>query len=264
MIIKAGGPGSESRRLAAESAAAFERAGEATNATVAAIEFAEGVEKAGDAELAAAYTYLQRAVGVIAISLPWVLFVGHFIFSDDGFPGSISAYYYTHMGPVFVGSLCALAVFFLSYNYRPIGSFETDNVLSTAACIAFVGVAVFPTAAHAGGTTSERVVSVLHLVCAGVLFSLLGVFAHFRFTKTKPGGVMSPEKARRNRLYRICGKVIFASMALVLLSNAVQPPSSWKTLFWLETICVEAFGLSWLVKGGFRGWLADKFPAPTP
>jgi hypothetical protein len=265
MIIKSGGPGSESRRLAKESEAAFQRAGEATDPAVAALEFAEGVAQAGYAELAAAYTYLQRAVGVIAVLLPATLVFGHLALGGKGLRGSISAYYYTHMGNVFVGSLCALAVFFLSYNYRPIRSFEIDNLLSSCAFLAAVGVAVFPTAGNAvvadGG---EKLVSTLHLCCAGVLFGLLGVFAHFRFTKTGKSGVMTPEKRRRNRLYRVCGKLIFVSMALVLVSNAIKPPSSWHALFWLETMCVEAFGVSWLVKGGFWGLLADKQAASGP
>jgi hypothetical protein len=264
MIIKSGGPGSESERLAEESHEAFERAEDAPDPVTAAIEFAEGVARAGDAELAAAYTYLQRAVGVIAVALPATLAVGHLIIGGDdpGLRGSISAYYYTHMGNVFVGALCALAVFFLSYNYRPIRSFETDNVLSRFASLAAIGVAVFPTADDAVfADTGEKVVSTLHLVCAGALFGLLGVFALFRFTMTGDAAAITPEKRRRNRLYRICGVLIFASMALVLVSNVVKPPPSWHTLFWLETVCVVAFGVSWLVKGGFLGILADK---PTP
>jgi hypothetical protein len=264
-MIKGAGPGSESQRLAADSQACFERAEAADDPAVAAIEFAEGLSKAGDAELAAAYTYLQRAVGVIAVGLPATLVLGHRVLSGDGWlRGSISGYYYTHMGNVFVGSLCALAVFFLSYNYRPIRSFELDNVLSRFASVAAIGVAVFPTAGRAvAASGGERLVSTLHLLCAGALFGLLGVFAHFRFTKTGPSGVMTPEKRRRNRLYRVCGTLIFASIALVGVSNLVKPPSSWHALFWLETICVEAFGVSWLVKGGFLGLLVDKQPASS-
>ena len=267
MIIKSGGPGAESERLAEESEAAFERAQQAPDPVVAAIEFAEGVARAGDAELAAAYTYLQRAVGVIAVLLPATLVVGHLVIGDTdepGLQGSISAYYYTHMGNVFVGALCALAVFFLSYNYRPIRSFETDNVLSRFASLAAVGVAVFPTADDAVFADSgEKLVSTLHLVCAGALFGLLGVFAMFRFTMTGKAAEITPEKRRRNRLYRVCGTLIFTSMALVLVSNVIKPPPSWHTLFWLETVCVVAFGVSWLVKGGFLGILADK-PLPHP
>jgi hypothetical protein len=196
------------------------------------------------------------------VLLPGMLAVGNLLLGGKGLQGSISAYYYTHMGNVFVGTLCALAVFFLSYNYKPIRSFELDNLLSSCASLAAVGVAVFPTAADAGAADGgEKLVSVVHLVCAGALFGLLGVFAYFRFTMTDPSRPMTPEKHVRNRLYRVCGTLIFLSMALVLVSNAVQPPSSWNTLFWLETVCVEAFGASWLVKGGFLGILADKVPA---
>ena len=222
-----------------------------------------GLGRDGDSELAAAYKYLQRAVGIIAVLLPATLIVGNFLFGGE-LLGSISAYYYTHMGNVFVGSLCALAVFFLSYNYRPLRSFELDNTLSRVASVAAVGVAVFPTARDAfDASGGERFVSTLHLICAAVLFGLLGIFSHFLFTRTDDATTMTHEKRQRNRLYRICGKLIFASIGLVALSNLVKPPASWHTLLWLETVCVVAFGISWLVKGGFLGILADK-PAAEP
>ena len=261
-MLKSGGPGSEAERLEEESDAAFERAAVAPDPNVKAIEFAEGLARAREAELAAAYTYLQRAVGVLAVSLPAMLVAGHRILNgDEWVRGSISSYYYTHMGNVFVGVLCALAVFFLSYNYRPIRSFEFDNLLSTFASAAAAGVAIFPTAGRAiAASTGERVVSALHLLCAGALFVLLGVFAMFRFTKTNPDGDMTPEKVMRNRVYRVCGTLIFGAIGLVIVTLAVKPPAAWHTLFWLETVCVEAFGVSWLVKGGFLGILADKEP----
>ena len=81
--------------------------------------------------LAAAYTYLQRAVGVIALMLPIVLVGVNFVFFDHDVKGSISEYYYTPVGSVFVGSLCALAVFFLSYNHRPLPNYKVDNYLSS-------------------------------------------------------------------------------------------------------------------------------------
>jgi hypothetical protein len=59
---------------------------------------------------------------------------------------------------------------------------------------------------------------------------------------------MTPEKARRNQVYRACGAVIVASILLVVASNIVDPPSSWHALFWLESVGVVAFGVSWLVK----------------
>ena len=118
--ISDGGPGSESKRLAAASSAAFERATQAKTPQEAFGAVAEAVDKAGDSTLAAAYTYLQRAVGVLAVLLVPVLVVGHRLADHEWVRDSISSYYYTHMGNVFVGVLAARAVFFLSYNYRPI------------------------------------------------------------------------------------------------------------------------------------------------
>src|ERR1700704_1862327 len=53
---------------------------------------------AGHSALADAYAYLQKAVGLIAVSLPFVVVIGHFISGGHHMEDSISAYYYTHMG----------------------------------------------------------------------------------------------------------------------------------------------------------------------
>ncbi len=108
------GPASESQRLAQKSVEKFQ-AGELEAA----------VDLAGDsADLAAAYSFLQKVVGVIAVSLPFVLIIGNRALTGDELESSISAYYHTPMGGVFVGALCALAVFFVSYNYKPLPGFN--------------------------------------------------------------------------------------------------------------------------------------------
>ena len=65
---------------------------------------------------------------------------------------------------------------------------------------------------------------------------------------------MTPEKTKRNRLYRVCGVVIaicIGIIAILGISAKVDTPgtggSPW--VFWLESIALCAFGLSWLVKG---------------
>jgi hypothetical protein len=204
-----------------------------------------------------AYKFLQKAVGLIAVTLPVVVAAGHFVAGGTGFKGSISSYYYTHLGTYFVGSLFALGVFFLSYNYRPLPNYELDNYLSIAAGSMAIAVALFPTASDADdASTGSRVVSGIHLVCAGALFVLLAVFALFLFTKT--GATLTVKKQQRNLVYRVCGWIIVAAIVLVLASQVVDPPSSWNSLFWLESGAVVAFGVSWLVKGGFFGILADE------
>lgn len=250
--------GSESRRLVGRSAAAFDAAESTADPTVKAEMRQTAQALAGDAALAAAYTYLQQVVGLIALSLPLAVAGGDRLLGGDEMQGSISAYYYTRTGNVFVGALCALAVFFLSYNYRPLPGFRLDRTLSNVASVAAVGVALLPTTSDAAtATDGEKVVAFVHLVFAGTLFLLLGIFSFFLFTQTDDPETMTAAKRRRNVVYRTCGAIIFGAILLVRVANLVDPPDSWHALFWLETVAVMAFGVSWLVKGGFRGILAD-------
>jgi len=216
---------------------------------------------AGDSALAVAYTHLQRIVGVMAVALPFVLFFGNWALTGNEFESSISAYYHTPMGSVFVGVLWALGVFFLSYNYRPLPGFNLDNKLSTLASVAAVCVAVFPTTSDASvSTRSEQNIGIVHMISAGVLFTLLAVFALFLFPKSS--GEMTPQKRRRNLVYRICGVVMAAAILSMFPSQLA--PDSWHLFLVLETISVLAFGISWLIKGGFLGILADEEPTVVP
>jgi hypothetical protein len=211
----------------------------------------------GDREFAAAYAYLQQVVGVIAVTLPFVLIVGNRLLGGE-LEGSISAYYYTHMGSYFVGSLFALGVFFLSYQHRPLPGYRRDNRLANVASAMAIGVALFPTTEDAAtASAGTRTIGVVHLACAATLFTLLGVFALVLFTRTADPNQMTVRKRQRNMVYRVCGCIIFGAIALVILTEILRPPSSWHAFLALETIMVVAFGVSWLIKGGFLNVLAD-------
>ena len=256
---------SEASRLAGESTAAFEAAVEATSPAEQAAELEVAQDAAGDSALAGAYIFLQKLVGGIAVALPFVVAIGNFALGGDELEGSISAYYYTPMGNVFVGALCALGVFFLSYQHKPLPGYELDNRLSYGASAAAIGVALFPTAEHAAKPwTSEWLVSTTHLLCACALFLLLAYFSLKLFTKTDKGKHMSDAKRKRNVVFKACGWTIVGSIVLVVVSNIVDPPDSWNSLFWLETVGVIAFGISWLVKSGIFGLLVDRASNASP
>jgi hypothetical protein len=216
-----------------------------------------GVLAAGEDEaLSVAYRHLRIAVGLLALSLPFamVLFKGLLDHSWE-LQGSISAYYYTSSRNYFVGALCALAVFFLSYEYRHVRDYRADNYLSNLASVAALGVAFLPTTR--GGvepSTPEKVVGVLHYACAVALFVVLAVFCLFLFTRAQGG--RTGQKVLRDRVYRSCGGVIIGCLVLCAISLWVVP-DRWRALFWLESVMVWAFAISWLVRGGFRGILAD-------
>jgi hypothetical protein len=252
-------PATEASRLADKSTAAFEAAVEATSPGEQAAKLDVAQDAAGDSALAGAYMFLQKLVGGIAVSLPFVVAIGSFALGGDELEGSISAYYYTPMGNVFVGALCALGVFFLSYQHKPLPGYELDNRLSYGASAAAIGVALLPTAEHqAEPWTGEWLVSTAHLVCAGLLFVLLAYFSLMLFTKSDRGRHISDAKRKRNAVFRACGWTIVAAIVLVGVSNIVDPPDSWNSLFWLETVAVVAFGISWLVKSGIFGLLVDR------
>ncbi len=252
------GRGWPPRSLALESSSAFRAADATDDKEKKDCLLREAQDLAGHSALADAYAYLQKAVGLIAVTLPFVVAIGHELSGGHGLRGSISSYYYTHMGNYFVGSLFALGVFFLSYNYRPLPKYQLDNYLSNVAGVMAVGVALFPTASDAARASGgAQVVAVLHLVFACTLFVLLAVFSLFLFTKTDDRQNMTPEKRRRNLLYRICGVTIAIALVLVVVTEGFKPPNSWHALFWLESVAVIAFGVSWLVKGEFLGVLAD-------
>ncbi len=210
---------------------------------------------------ALSYVGLRRAIGIIALALPPTLVVGQLLLDGKPWPNSISAYYYTSMRNVFVGAMCALGVFLLSYRYR-----REDNRLSTVAAVCALGIALFPTAQEGTTTTGEDWVRAVHFGCAAVFFLVLAGFSLLVFTRTD--GPLTSRKLLRNRVYRLCGVIIVVSLAAAG-GNALwersfdgYPLRDDNALFWLESIAVWAFGLSWLVKGNFL--LADRAPTGRP
>jgi hypothetical protein len=94
------------------------------------------------AHLVLSYMALRRAIGVLGSGLPLLLALGKMLLQGPGLEHSISAYYYTAMGDVLVGSLCAIGVFLLSYQ----GYERADQIAGRLACVSAVGVALFPVA----------------------------------------------------------------------------------------------------------------------
>jgi hypothetical protein len=202
------------------------------------------------------YLGLRRAVGVIGILLPPVLLTGKQLLEGGELPGSISAYYYTDMRNVLVGSLCAIGVFLVSYRFTRI-----DDIASSLAGAFAIGVALFPTAPNGHPAPADFRIAVVHTVCATSLFMTLAFISYFRFPLADPGTRISdPRKKARNVIYRACGVVILLcvldALVDVVLGDGRSTPST--RLFWLESVSVMAFGLSWLVKGHFlRGGSAE-------
>ena len=203
--------------------------------------------------LVLSYLSLRRAVGLIGIALPFVLARGRILIDDAGLRGSMSSYYYSSMGDVFVGSMCAIGVFLMAYR----GYERRDDFAGNLACFFALGVALLPTTPEAGATARQQLVGAFHLFFAAGLLLTLAYFslALFRLSNPHP----TPQKLQRNKVYTVCGYTILACVAAcaavkLLPGNALLLKFS--PVFWLEAVAVVAFGVSWLTKG--EAILADK------
>lgn len=195
--------------------------------------------------LALSYLGVRRAIGVIGVALPFVLLVGALVIDGVGVQASISDYYYTVMRNVFVGSMCANGVFFLSYRYA-----RVDTVVSSVIGLAAIGVALFPTT-PLDPEPRDIVVGTVHFVCATVFFLALAGYSYFIFTRTDPAVPVTRQKRRRNAVYRACGVIIVGCLLLIAVLNFLPPGpiDDLQPVFWLETVASVSFGVSWLIKG---------------
>jgi hypothetical protein len=198
--------------------------------------------------LVLSYLELRKAVGIIGCALPFALAFGKILLQGHGIQSSISGYYYTDMRNVFVGSLCAIGVFLMSCR----GYDRWDEISGILACVFAIGVALFPTTPDMGATPRDKLIGGIHLSFAALLFLMLAYFSLALFTKTVPDGKPTRQKLQRNIVYRVCGYTILACiflMVVVALPTVKTPFERLTPVFWLESLAVVAFGVSWLTKG---------------
>jgi hypothetical protein len=215
---------------------------------------------------------LRKLVGVLGVLLPVVLYL--FLLLDTGKLDpldSISHYYMTRVSSIFVIVVSLLAIFLLVYK----GKSLADFYLSAAAGLFALCLIIFPTNDITDPDDIHVAVTNLkdhpfrpqfHYISAGIFLLSLAAISIFIFTRSNksPEG-RTPRKRMRNRLYRTCGGIMVLAI-LVILANFLDiiPDKIFEDhnlTFWMETVAVESFGLSWLVKGEM--FLKDKKHTPA-
>jgi hypothetical protein len=204
------------------------------------------------------YFGLRRAVGIIAIGLPFALAIPWYL-RWQAAESSISGYYHTGMRNLFVGSLCGIALFMICCR----GYDDWDTFADIFSGICALGVAFFPTTSDGVASQFQQTIGKIHWTCAALLFLTLACFCLFLFTMSAQGRTLTPKKILRNRVYRICGGVILLSMAMIAILKLRDIKYLYAGLgsdFLFETTALLAFGFAWLVKG--RTLLTDDESAP--
>jgi hypothetical protein len=212
------------------------------------------------------YLNLRLFIGVLGVTLPFILRIGSAIFPPV--PYSISAYYYSAMRNPLVASLCVLGAFLLTYR----GYDRLDSWITNVCGAATIGVALFPTSNPGFKPTW---VGQVHPVVAGIALAGQALMA-LQFTQSAPRVAVTSwsddvkrmlralifrydqavhdqrgGKLARNRVYSACAWLIIIGVVLALVQNSwpasVQAETQW--LFWFESLSIVSFGVAWLVKG---------------
>ncbi|MEP5151514.1 hypothetical protein [Planktotalea sp.] len=248
-----------------------------------------------------AFNNVSRGIGFIALALPLgCLLAGliRFIPPSD-IQDSISHFYYTPiMGDFFVGCLFfngILLMFMFHTNGRPVSGWKRlsawESILMRLTGFAAIMIALFPTSGKSDSYGETELLRVfvqgekgsalfqigdlsklgglsLHFVFAAFMFASLAYFTACVFTRDHttelgtPESPATPNKLKRNRIYRVLGAAIAISIVAIGLGSTgtLISEKSWDAFngtFIFEGVALVAFGLAWLIKGRFFKSLAD-------
>lgn len=192
------------------------------------------------------YVSLRIGIALLALFLPFLLWIGGHIFAGLPLQQSMSAYYHAGSGAmrdVFVGVL--ITVGFFIFLYRGFTTFE--NQALNLAGLLLVGVAIFPMEWDCGSSCSRFS---LHGTFAVLFFFSVAYVCIFRASDTL--GLISDETeiARYKKTYRLLGVgMVIAPAIAVILTLLLQPHSEVRsTVFFVELFCVLIFASYWIVK----------------
>ena len=206
---------------------------------------------------------LRKLIGILGMALPLLLFL--FLYLDNGLNHpleSISHYYYTRVSSIFMGILSILGIFLIIYK----GKQPIDFFISLAAGLFVLCVVSFPTGNIVNSCcdgSKPYAVTVLrisafregfHYASAGIFLGCLTYMSLFLFTKSnKSAEARGSKKRLRNRIYRVCGVLMLIAILVIFAGFLHLIPEPFYRehclTFWMETLAVESFGFSWLIKG---------------
>lgn len=205
----------------------------------------------------------QMMLGILCgLLAPLALLFGYFGDNPDEWWYSISASYYCNTKILMIGLLFTTFVYFISY--RGYKDDTRDRIIATVSGISALGVIAFPT--NTSFVDNDELVGLLHLpvttshtihcVSAAALFVSFAVMILFQFTQSN--GNPTPEKKKRNILYKICGLTIIFFMAFQMVTVAFDDvfPNWWTMVN--EATMLTAFAVAWLCKAECITALNDK------
>jgi cytochrome bd-type quinol oxidase subunit 2 len=211
------------------------------------------------------YLLLRQLIGILGILLPFSLTLGAYLVGHcSSLQPSISHYYFSTMHIVFVGTLCVLGGFLITYRGKGTLENRTSNIAGACA----FSVAIFPTSSVDfinpvncncrfitlnGGEVLPSYIKWLHYGFAAILFICFIIFCLKIFQKSDLDNPDPTKKERRNAIYKACGIIIIASIVAIatiaIYDYKTDRDNFPYSTFIFETTSLLPFGFSWLLKG---------------
>jgi hypothetical protein len=209
--------------------------------------------KSKNNSLIVSYLTLRKLIGILGMLLPFACLLGGSLLQNNPVQDSISAYYHSNMRDVLTGLLIGVSLFLLTYK----GYESRDTLVAILSGIAGLGIAIFPCESRIEQLSAVGVFQLtppiagyFHYGSSALFFILLGINSYFLFTIGDEKN-WTNSKSIRNKIYRVCGLVIFASLLTLAILSMVLGDELIATVWTLvfETVMLLSFGISWLVKG---------------
>lgn len=206
--------------------------------------------------------FQRRILAILSgLMAPSCIFFGIFARGQNlpNWYASISSTYYANHKIFFIGILFATAVFYFSYK----GYDWKDRVLTIVQGIGVVGIILFPCyteGAPAYVGLFSLPIKISHIIhCCFTALYFFGFGFHITFLFPLSNGNMTSQKKKRNRIYRVCGIIIFTFMIIQAFTSTIFRPffGNFPTTWFNEFIMLSAFCLAWLVKGEAFTFLND-------
>lgn len=205
-------------------------------------------------------------IGLLGLFLPFLLMgFGYWV---DGHPvprDSLSAYYYSGVGALFVGVLTTIAFFLIAYRIVEVKNLE--NWLGIGAGLAVLLVLSFPTKRPDKAIDptplqkwkGDDFVNYFHIGGAVAFIFLTGLISIFFAFRERDRRHKEPGSGRFWWFHLVCTGVIWGGGLYILWTELLGGPR-W-SVFAGEFASFSAFGVSWLTKGAERDALFGRKPS---
>jgi hypothetical protein len=204
---------------------------------------------------------IRNWAGILGGALPFLSFVSAWIYGriTGGLPCqfwqelSISATYY--VSPALAGILTAASLVLMCYD----GYDKQDSIVTTITGFFGLMIVLFPCKCPISPDfvgffqLTENVSDIIHCVSAVLFFLLLAYNSLFLFTKTDKTKERTARKKIRDVIYRLSGIGMICALSLIIVPISF-PAKNW----WIETVALLFFSVSWLTKGEAFVFLNDK------